>query len=116
MNLAVPSLLALSAAAAWSPQITTAGTGFSANITYPAANTATLFVEYYDPGRPKNINFSAGYFPTGGGSWQSLVNTWIYTDNQSMTYSSITSPPVATAAASASDGGSGTAYASVTWY
>lgn len=112
IRLAIPSLLALSATAAWSPQITTSGTGF-----WAMANTSLgrVGAGYDRPGVPISAYSYAGWYPCGGGSiTYTFPPGWFFGDDQAVTCGQ-SHPPACTQVALITDGDSGTGSASIFW-
>lgn len=111
IRLAIPSLLALSATAAWSPQITTSGTGFYAD----AGSLPFAGAQYDRPGVQINTYSYSGYYPCGGGGIQ-------YDDAPDYDFGDLKTvvvledhPTACVLVGSITDFGSGTGYASLTW-
>src|SRR5689334_10175843 len=59
IRLALPTLVAVSVTAAWSPTITTVGTGFSASY---STTTPEVFAQYSRTGFSLNLYYYAGYY------------------------------------------------------
>jgi len=110
ISLAIPSLLALSATAGWTPLVTESGTGFDGY----ADSGGLVYGGYSRPGFQLNCHFTGGYYPWGGGAWQSLYDVWKTTDSWYMGVQF--NAPVAIGVADCRQGSSNLGYGSVQWY
>jgi hypothetical protein len=114
IRLAIPSLLALSATAAWTPVTTIAGTGFGAGTNTQVPNAAVL--GYYDNvAVPKTLYLWSGYFGSGGGAWTEIEDEIKANIGRSIrVIGGVNNPPIGHAVASRSEvGGSGIGYAAI---
>ena len=112
IRLAIPSLLALSATAAWTPTVTTLETGFSASVN--PANPATCNVGYCNVSEPsKTIHFLSMYYD--GSSWHENSSEFVFTNCAGRSLPDIAGPGDEVVFIQATDSEGGLAYAGVTW-
>ena len=97
VRLAIPTLLALSATAAWSPTESYAGTGFSAIAT--TSSSATLEAKYDRPNVFLDIWSHAQWRNSSTHQWSDLagggaLTLWTHVDFLDPIWTGITKPPV----------------------
>ena len=115
ISLAIPSILTLSATAAWTPLVTVTGAGFGAQ--YDAvSNPGDATTYYFWMNHPKNLYSYSGCYPSGGGSFvYQTTAAWTFGDNVGVEAKK-THLPAGTLIASITDGGTGLANVSLTWH
>ncbi len=110
-RLALPTLLTLSAMAAWTPTESYAGTGFYTDV--DASSTASVKAGYLNPGNPQEASYVAAWRNSSNQQWVVTQLEVRDLDNYYAIQAPITKPPKDWAIAEAWINGSNYAYASV---